>query len=86
MNGVNLAFAMAAIASDPVQAREFARSVVDRLRAAGHEALWAGGCVRDELLGRTPADYDVATSARPDVVREVFGRGRTLAVGVGRLR
>ena len=81
MNGVNLAFAMVAIASDPVQAREFARSVVDRLRAAGHEALWAGGCVRDELLGRTPADYDVATSARPDVVREVFGRGRTLAVG-----
>ena len=72
---------MAAIASDPIEARTFARSVVDRLRSAGHEALWAGGCVRDELLGRTPADYDVATSARPDVVREVFGRGRTLAVG-----
>jgi poly(A) polymerase len=81
LNGVNLTIAMAAIASDPEQAREFARSVVDRLRALGHEALWAGGCVRDELLGRTPADYDVATSARPDVVREAFGRGRTLAVG-----
>jgi len=72
---------MAAIASDPVEAREFARSVVDRLRADGHEALWAGGCVRDELLGRTPADYDVATSARPDDVRTLFGRARTLAVG-----
>jgi len=72
---------MAAIASDPVEAREFARSVVDRLRADGHEALWAGGCVRDELLGRTPADYDVATSARPDDVRTLFGRSRTLAVG-----
>ena len=72
---------MAAIVSDPSQAKEFARSVVDRLRAAGHEALWAGGCVRDELLGRTPADYDVATSATPDVVRALFGRSRTLAVG-----
>lgn len=67
--------------SDPVEARRFARSVVDRLRAGGHEALWAGGCVRDELLGRTPADYDVATSAQPDVVRDLFGRARTLAVG-----
>lgn len=72
---------MAAIPSDPSRAREFARSVVDRLRAAGHEALWAGGCVRDELLGRTPADYDVATSAMPEAVRDLFGRGRTLAVG-----
>jgi tRNA nucleotidyltransferase/poly(A) polymerase len=72
---------MAAITSDPSRAREFARSVVDRLRAAGHEALWAGGCVRDELLGRTPADYDVATSAMPEAVRDLFGRSRTLAVG-----
>jgi len=52
-----------------------------RLRAAGHEAVWAGGCVRDELLGRIPADYDVATAAKPDEVRRVFGHGRTLAVG-----
>ena len=37
--------------------------------------------MRDELLGRTPADYDVATSAKPDDVRELFGRRRTLAVG-----
>ncbi|MFM8890387.1 MAG: CCA tRNA nucleotidyltransferase, partial [Planctomycetia bacterium] len=66
---------------DPARARAFALEVVDRLRAAGHEALWAGGCVRDELLGRTPADYDVATSALPDEVRVVFGRRRTLAIG-----
>ena len=45
--------------------RDFATDVVRRLRSAGHEALWAGGCVRDELLGLTPQDYDVATSARP---------------------
>ena len=67
--------------SNPEQARQFAVEVVSRLRAAGHEALWAGGCVRDELLGRIPADYDVATAAKPDEVRRVFGHGRTLAVG-----
>ncbi|MCE9631066.1 MAG: CCA tRNA nucleotidyltransferase [Planctomycetia bacterium] len=67
--------------SDPSQSREFATAVVRRLREAGYETFWAGGCVRDELLGRTPADYDVATAARPDEVRTLFGRGRTLAVG-----
>ena len=72
---------MPAISCDPSRARDFAITVVDRLRQAGYEALWAGGCVRDELLGRTPADYDVATSALPDQVRDVFGRRRTLAVG-----
>ena len=68
-------------AIDPAAAREFAFEVVGRLRRAGHEAVWAGGCVRDELLGRTPSDYDIATSARPDAVREIFGHRRTLAVG-----
>jgi len=72
---------MPAIPCDPAAAREFALVVVSRLRSAGHEAVWAGGCVRDELLGRTPADYDVATSARPDQVRAVFGNRHTLAVG-----
>jgi poly(A) polymerase len=67
--------------SNPEAARQFAIDVVSRLRAAGHESLWAGGCVRDELLGRIPADYDVATAATPDEVRRVFGHGRTLAVG-----
>lgn len=59
--------------------REFAVRVVRRLREAGHEALWAGGCVRDELLGQHPQDYDVATSARPEEVRRLFRR--TVAVG-----
>lgn len=72
---------MPAISADPEAARHFAIEVVQRLREAGHEALWAGGCVRDELLGRTPADYDVATSAKPDEVRGIFGHRRTLAVG-----
>src|SRR5437660_630550 len=59
--------------------RDFAVDVVRRLRDAGHETLWAGGCVRDELLGLVPKDYDVATDARPEEVRRLFKR--TIAVG-----
>jgi poly(A) polymerase len=59
--------------------REFAIDVVRRLQEAGHEALWAGGCVRDELLGLVPQDYDIATDARPEQVRGLFRR--TIAVG-----
>ncbi|MDX1946089.1 MAG: CCA tRNA nucleotidyltransferase, partial [Pirellulaceae bacterium] len=66
---------------DPTQAREFATDVVARLRAAGYEALFAGGCVRDQLLGITPKDYDVATSATPDQVRDCLGHRRTLPIG-----
>lgn len=46
--------------------REFAEEIVVRLRRAGYQALWAGGCVRDILMGLTPADYDVATDATPE--------------------
>jgi poly(A) polymerase len=60
--------------------REFAIEVVRRLRQSGYEAFWAGGCVRDELLGLVPADYDVATSARPEQVVAVFRK--TVEVGV----
>ncbi len=59
--------------------REFAISVVKQLQDAGHEALWAGGCVRDELLGLVPKDYDIATGARPEQVQALFRR--TLALG-----
>ncbi len=61
--------------------KRFAFSVVEQLRTAGFEALWAGGCVRDIMLDRPPIDYDVATSARPEQVRELFGHRKTLAVG-----
>ena len=56
-----------------------ALKIVGELRAAGHEAYLAGGCVRDLLLGREPSDYDVATSATPDVVLKLFPK--TFAVG-----
>ena len=58
---------------------EAALQVVKELRAAGHEAYLAGGCVRDLLLRREPKDYDVATSATPDAVLNLFKR--TFAVG-----
>jgi len=66
---------------DFAKMRQFAVEVVGRLRAKGHEALWAGGCVRDQLLGLTPKDYDVATSAHPEQIREIFGSKRTLPIG-----
>jgi len=53
--------------------------IIRTLRAAGHDAYLAGGCVRDLLLGRDPQDYDVATSATPDIVLAMFPR--TFAVG-----
>ena len=56
-----------------------ALQIIAALRAAGFEAYLAGGCVRDLLLGREPHDYDVATSATPDVVLDLFPR--TFAVG-----
>ncbi len=58
---------------------EAALRIVETLRDRGYEAYLAGGCVRDLLLGREPADYDVATSATPEVVLEMFPR--TFAVG-----
>ncbi len=65
----------------PELARRFAVEVVRTLREAGYEAYWAGGCVRDQLLGREPKDYDVASDAQPRQVRNLFGFRRTLAVG-----
>ena len=65
----------------PEEQRRFAVDVVRKLRVAGFEAYWAGGCVRDQLLGRLPKDYDVATSATPTEIRHLFGHRRTLAVG-----
>ena len=56
-----------------------ALGIVRELRAAGYEAYLAGGCVRDLLLGRTPDDFDVATSATPEKVLHLFPR--TFAVG-----
>ncbi len=62
-----------------MNARAFAEVICGTLRAAGHQAYFVGGCVRDILLGREPADYDVATDATPDRVQQLFPN--SLAVG-----
>lgn len=72
---------MSPLETEPDPQRVFAEVVVRKLRDAGFTALWAGGCVRDFLLGQTPKDYDVATDARPEQVRTVFGLRKTLAIG-----
>src|SRR5712672_2005849 len=56
-----------------------AREILVKLRGAGHQAYFAGGCVRDMLLGVEPKDFDVATSATPDVVMGMFAK--TYSVG-----
>ncbi|NLX25799.1 MAG: CCA tRNA nucleotidyltransferase [Lentisphaerae bacterium] len=65
--------------SSALNPRDAAVEIISVLRRNGHEALFAGGCVRDELLGRSPKDYDVATSARPEEVEALFPK--TIAIG-----
>ena len=60
--------------------KDFATSVVRKLREAGYQAYLVGGCVRDLLLGREPADYDISTDATPYEVMRIFPD--TYAVGV----
>jgi len=54
--------------------------IIKKLRAKGFEALWAGGCVRDQILGHEALDYDIATNARPEEVMKLFPK--TIPIGV----
>jgi poly(A) polymerase len=67
----------------PESLRAEAREVVRALREAGHTAYWAGGCVRDLVLGRTPKDYDIATDAAPEQVEALFPRTHALGKSFG---
>ena len=67
--------------NEPRACHDFALEIVRRLRQAGYQALWAGGCVRDLILGQTPADYDVATAATPEQVMAVLPY-RAITVGI----
>ena len=58
---------------------EAALAIVETLRSLGRQAYYAGGCVRDRLLGFAPKDFDIATDATPDVVLQAFPK--TFAVG-----
>ena len=53
---------------------KYVLNILSALGSAGHEAVLAGGCVRDSLLGRRPSDWDAATSAMPEEVLALFPR------------
>jgi len=61
----------------------FVAEILEKLEAAGHEAWCVGGCVRDTLLGRVPADWDVCTSALPQETKAALGGMPTAEVGAG---
>src|SRR5436190_2622085 len=67
----------------PPCSREDALAVLLRLRRGGHVAYFAGGCVRDLLMGREPKDYDVATDAPPARVRELFANTQAVGAAFG---
>lgn len=67
----------------PIPPLKAVLKVVHTLRADHFEALLAGGCVRDKLLGKVPKDYDVATNAVPDEVRKLFPRTLTIGAQFG---
>ncbi|UCE02695.1 MAG: CCA tRNA nucleotidyltransferase [Candidatus Latescibacterota bacterium] len=69
-----------------LQMRSAAVDVVRRLRAAGFESYWVGGCVRDLLLGIEPLDYDVATSATPEQAAPLFESTREVGRAFGVLQ
>lgn len=63
--------------------RATAVEICERLRAHGYLAYFVGGCVRDTLLGIDPSDYDVATSATPDVVLSLFDGAQAVGAHFG---
>ena len=63
--------------------RQIAESLARRLQEAGHTAYFAGGCVRDELLGVVPKDYDIATDATPVEVQKLFPKSHAVGAHFG---
>ena len=70
-------------AQTAMEPRAAAREVARRLVEAGHRALFAGGCVRDRLLGGEPEDFDIATSATPEEIVCVFPKARGVGEAFG---
>ena len=67
----------------PATQGEAAIDIADRLQRAGHIAYFAGGCVRDQLLGIKPLDYDIATDAQPDRVITLFPHATAVGKSFG---
>src|SRR5438552_12195832 len=58
-------------------------AIIKELRQRGYEAYLVGGCVRDMVMGLEPADYDIATSARPEEIVEIFPRTESIGAQFG---
>jgi poly(A) polymerase len=71
------------MADSAMTSRQSALDITRRLQMAHFEAFWAGGCVRDHLLGVEPKDYDVATSAKPQEIKALFPRSQTVGAAFG---
>jgi len=67
----------------PIECREGAISILSTLRKAGFETYFAGGCVRDRLLSSVPNEYDIATAARPDDIKKLFPKARSIGESFG---
>ncbi len=59
-------------------------SIIKKLKKAGYEAYWAGGCVRDILLGIRPKDYDIVTGAKPDEIEKILKRTLEKTIPIGK--
>ena len=71
------------MANPPTTNRQAAWEVTRRLQSENFEAYWAGGCVRDQLLGVVPKDYDIATNAKPQAIRALFPRSQSVGAAFG---
>ena len=63
-----------------IQLPEHVKQIIHRLQQEGYDAYAVGGCVRDTLLGRSPQDWDITTSAKPQVVKSLFSH--TIDTGI----
>lgn len=71
------------MANLPMTNRQAAWEVTRRLQSENFESYWAGGCVRDQLLGVEPKDYDVATNAKPQEIKALFPRSQSVGAAFG---
>ena len=63
-----------------IQVPEDVKYIIEKLNSAGYEAYAVGGCIRDSILGRTPDDWDITTSAKPEEIKELFPK--TIDTGI----
>lgn len=69
---------------DPNQRKyEESRSILIRILDAGHQAMFAGGCVRDRILNLTPSDFDIASSAKPEHIMQIFKKTSFTVIPTG---